>query len=233
MALQTSPLSAAQVMGVESSHVVALSNEGEHYLEQSTLNAFLDMQQAAKSDGIDLQICSSFRSFDRQLSIWNRKWAGELPILDKHSRPINTNSLNDHEKIHAIMHWSALPGASRHHWGTDFDVYDKRSVVLSNHKFELIPSEYAQGGPCYKLNKWLEVHATKFGFDRPYEVYTGGVAREPWHYSFSKSAASVIQNFALDSLRVELNKSQILGKQTILELLPSLFNQYTLNLGKA
>ena len=28
----------------------------------------------------------------------------------------------------AILLWSALPGASRHHWGTDFDVFDRAAV---------------------------------------------------------------------------------------------------------
>jgi LAS superfamily LD-carboxypeptidase LdcB len=219
-------------MGIDSSHVMALDDEHAHFLEPSTLTAFVEMQKAAAFDGIDLQICSSFRSFDKQLSIWNRKWTGALPVLDHQSKPIDTSTLNEEEKIHAIMHWSALPGASRHHWGTDFDVYDKHTVESGNYKFELVPTEYAEGGPCYLLNCWLEKHAKTFGFDRPYEVYKGGVAQEPWHYSFKESAERIIENFELDTLCKQLSESEILGKQRVLELLPSLFKQYTLNSGK-
>jgi LAS superfamily LD-carboxypeptidase LdcB len=232
MTKHTSPLNSAQVMGIETSHVMALGSEHAHFLEAATLSAFLEMQKAAASDGIDLQICSSFRSFEKQLSIWNRKWTGALPVLDHQSKPIDTNTLNEEQKIHAIMHWSALPGASRHHWGTDFDVYDKHTVESSKHRFELVPAEYELGGPCYLLNCWLEKHATTFGFVRPYEIYKGGVAQEPWHYSFKERAASIIESFELNTLRTQLSNSKILGKQTVLELLPSLFKQYTLNLGK-
>lgn len=227
----TSFLSNLQMMGVEATHVSPIPNAPSHFLEHATLNAFLNMQTAAKADGIDLQVCSSFRSFDKQLSIWNRKWTGVLPILDMQSKLIRTDKFSDAEKIHSIMHWSALPGASRHHWGTDFDVYDKQSVERHGHRFELIPSEYCDGGPCFLLNQWLEKHAIEFGFYRPYEKYNGGVAREPWHYSYQASASLVIEQFELASLHTQLAESEILGKQTVLELLPSLFTQYTLNHG--
>jgi hypothetical protein len=46
------------------------------------------------------------------------------PLLDAHNQPLDALQLGETERLHAILHWSALPGTSRHHWGTDLDIYD-------------------------------------------------------------------------------------------------------------
>ena len=43
--------------------------------------------------------------------------------------PIDGAALAPQERIEAILLWSALPGASRHHWGTDLDLIDRRAVA--------------------------------------------------------------------------------------------------------
>ena len=70
------------------------------------------------------------------------------------------------------MLWSALPGASRHHWGTDFDVYDKAKIESTGKKLELIPEEYEDNGPCALLSQWLFNNAEKFGFYFPIQNNT-------------------------------------------------------------
>ena len=75
-------------------------------------------------DGIDLAARSSFRDFDTQLTIWNRKWAGERPLYDRQGRPLERRQLADSQAVDAILCWSAIPGGSRHHWGSDVDVID-------------------------------------------------------------------------------------------------------------
>jgi len=47
--------------------------------------------------------------------------------------------------VRAILHWSALPGASRHHWGTEIDVID-RAALADGRKAQLIPAEYGADG---------------------------------------------------------------------------------------
>ena len=42
------------------------------------LQAFAD---AAKVNGFELRVESAYRTFEKQLSIWNRKARGELPLL--------------------------------------------------------------------------------------------------------------------------------------------------------
>jgi LAS superfamily LD-carboxypeptidase LdcB len=220
---------AQEVMGLTESHLVAVGNQ--HYLHKNVAEPFFEMQEAAKKHNVDIQICSSYRSFDRQLAIWNRKWLGELPLYTLDNKELDANQLSDEEKIHAIMLWSALPGASRHHWGSDFDVYDKAAATRANHKLVLVPSEYEQGGPCAALANWIVKHAWQFGFYLPYAKYVGGVAQEPWHISHQQTAQNIQNRFVLDELYAQLELADILGKASILERLPALVKQYTFNLG--
>ncbi len=86
-----------------------------HRLHRDVISPFLAMQDAAQKDGIDLQLVSSFRDFDRQTAIFNRKWAGQAQLLDTNGDELPFEALSDNEKLHAILTWSALPGGSRHH----------------------------------------------------------------------------------------------------------------------
>ena len=83
--------------------------------------------------------------------------------------------------------WSALPGASRHHWGTDVDVIDARATA-PGYRVQLTPEEYAPGGPFAPLGEWLEANAARFGFFRPFRGVLSGVQPEPWHFSFAPVA---------------------------------------------
>ena len=52
--------------------------------------------------------------------------------------------------------FSALPGASRHHWGTDIDVYDA-NAVSSDYVVQLSLKEVGSGGVFDSLHKWLDL----------------------------------------------------------------------------
>jgi LAS superfamily LD-carboxypeptidase LdcB len=192
--------------------------------------AFKQMQAAAAVDNVDMQIVSSYRSFDRQLQIWQNKWSGKANLLDANENTLDASTLSDQQKIFAILTWSALPGASRHHWGTDLDVYDKKSVEHSQHDFQLVCSEYDQG-PCTLLNNWLNEHAMTFGFNRPYAEYNGGIAREPWHLSFQASAEEMLVHLDECMLLANLKKSDILGLDSIVANLPDIYQRFVLNRG--
>lgn len=202
-----------------------------HQLHCEVVNDFLAMQSAACKDGLDLQLVSSFRDFSRQAAIFNRKWLGQSAILDEKSQPLAHNSLSDTTKLHAILMWSALPGGSRHHWGTDFDVYDKAAVTQWGGQFQLIEKEYEPEGPCYPLACWLEKNMASFGFYRPFDKHTGGVSREPWHLSHRATSAHFEKARNLSAMHKAISNSNIEGKETILALLPSLFERYVLNKG--
>jgi LAS superfamily LD-carboxypeptidase LdcB len=222
-------ISPEQMLGINDKHVINVDDQ--HKLLPAVRQAYIDMQIAAREEGHDLQLVSSFRSFERQASIWNRKWRGELKLNSLDGQTLDTASLDDHSKIHAILLWSALPGGSRHHWGTDFDVYDRKRVEACNAPFELVTQEYEGQGPCAALSQWLQNNAEKYGFTLPYAEYRGGVAAEPWHLSYSPIAEQIIASFSVDILHAQLIESGILGLDTVLLQLNSLFQRYTLNKG--
>lgn len=213
-------------------HNACLVDAGNgHRLHQDTISPFLAMQDAAHRDGIDLQLVSSYRDFDRQTAIFNRKWTGHAPLLDVNGAPLVFDTLSDNDKLHAILTWSALPGGSRHHWGTDFDVYDRASVKNWGSDFNLVESEYEEGGPCFALSSWLDKNMQRFGFYRPFSVNKGGVAVEPWHLSFKSTATTFEQARNLRDFTQALEQSDIEGKSCILPQLPTLYNRYVLNNG--
>ena len=204
--------------------------DDRHGMHNDVVPAWQQMVQAAGKDNITLALASSYRSFDRQLSIWNRKFTGELAILDKDEQVIEPSKLSELEKVHAIMLFSALPGASRHHWGTDIDVYAP-NLLGEGQSLCLEQWEYQNGGPMQPLSLWLNEHAHKFGFFFPYDTYRGGVAAEPWHLSHGESAQQLQASLTLDCLYQQLAKADIAGKESILNNLESLYNNYIMNIG--
>ena len=219
----------AHWLGLQNDYLVDAG--ANHRLHPEVVSDFFAMQNAAAQDGLDLQLVSSYRDFARQAVIFSRKWRGEAPILDENSQPLQHDSLSDEGKLHAILMWSALPGGSRHHWGTDFDVYDKTAVARYTGKFNLVESEYQINGPCYALTCWLEANMASFGFFRPFNKSNGGVAAEPWHLSHRKTAAQFEKARNLHALHRAISDSKVAGKEVIIAMLPSLYDRYVLNNG--
>lgn len=209
--------------GRSTEHLVVLT--GNHRMQPQAVDAFLAMQQAAKVAGFDLQPASTFRDFDRQLAIWNGKFRGERPVLDKDSQPIDVSQLDDAARCEAILRWSALPGASRHHWGSDLDIYDP-SLLPAQAKLQLEPWEYLAGGYFYPLTQWLDTHMAEFGFYRPFSEYTGGVAAEPWHLSY-RPLAQAAEHLLTPAILLEAWQSQdVAGSEWLIRHLPMIFSRF-------
>ena len=202
-----------------------------HRLLPQVSVAFKSMQQQALDAGISMAIASSYRSIEQQLVIWNAKWRGERPLLSRTHQTLTATELNPQERLHAILVFSALPGASRHHWGTDLDVYDAPAIARTNQPLQLLAAEYQAGGPCAALKQWLDTNATRFGFYFPYQIDVGGVAAEPWHISYRPLAEDQSEHLTLDCLRSRISALPIEGKHTILEQLEYLYHRYVLNVG--
>ncbi len=196
-------------------------------LHYEVVAAWLAMRDAAAVDGIDLQVRSSFRDFATQLAIWNSKCRGERPLYDREGRLVRREQLDDSRAVDAILCWSALPGGSRHHWGSDVDVIDA-AAIPAGYKVELLPSEYAQGGLFEKLTRWLDARMHEFGFFRPYRTERGGVSPEPWHLSYAPVSLPALESLSLSTLRHVLEASEILGKSHVLARLPEIYTRYLL-----
>jgi LAS superfamily LD-carboxypeptidase LdcB len=193
---------------------------------------FLAMRAAAAADGIELEAFSSFRDFDRQLGIWNGKFRGERPMQDRSGKPLDALALTPAERVEAILWWSALPGASRHHWGTDFDVLDARAKP-PGYKLQVVPQEYLAGGIFHRLTTWLDAHMHAYGFFRPFATDRGGVAPEPWHLSYAAVAKCAQATLTVESLRTVLAESAIEGKEEVLAALEPNYANYVLNVDAA
>lgn len=187
--------------------------------------AFLKMCDAAQQDGITLAAYSSFRSFHTQSVIWNDKWLGRRAILDSFSHPIESSQLSDKEKLWAILRWSALPGASRHHWGSDLDFFSP-VLIAQKEEFELIPDTYLQGGSHFNIYQWVFNNAEQFGFFFPYHDDLGATAPEPWHISYRPLSEQYHREHQLHELTRIIQTTQIAGKATILNHLPEIYQNY-------
>jgi LAS superfamily LD-carboxypeptidase LdcB len=187
--------------------------------------AFSQLRRAAGVAGFELEPVSSFRDFARQLSIWNRKWSGEAPLNDAGGKPIDPAGLSAAERVEAILRWSALPGASRHHWGTDLDLIDRRALP-PGYRVQLIAAEYEPGGPFAPLAAWLESNAVRFGFFRPFRGVLSGVGAEPWHFSFAPVAEPARRRLTPGVLREALETSDLSGKDTVLPRIEELHARY-------
>ena len=101
-----------------------------------------ELEARAADAGFHLKLCSGFRSFERQVHIWNNKLSGLRPVLDAAGAVIDLDTLTPWQQIQAVLRWSALPGASRHHWGTDMDIYDARRYEDNKYTVSLTSIQY-------------------------------------------------------------------------------------------
>lgn len=203
-------------------------------IHRDVVEPFLALREEGRREGFELALESGFRSFDVQLSIWNRKVKGELPVLDRAGQPLDVRHLRPGELVRAILRWSALPGASRHHWGTDLDVYDARACP-PGYRVELVPGEVEGDGIFAPLHRWLDERmgqGRSFGFFRPYDRDRGGVLPERWHLSHAPTAAEYQSRFTLAVLRETLEGADLLLKDVVLEDLEELYGRFVTNVGK-
>lgn len=208
--------------GQSTAHLV---NFGQHRLHPQALSAFQSMQQQAALAGFNLQPASTFRDFTRQQAIWNDKFNGKRPVLDANSQPIDISLFTPEQRCLAILRWSALPGASRHHWGSDLDIYDP-DLLPANQKLRLEPEEYENGGYFSELTLWLTENMAKYGFYRPFQQDLGGVAIEPWHLSYRPLAERYEQLLTPDVLLNAWQGKEIAGYEWLKNHLSQVFVEF-------
>ncbi|WP_084645627.1 M15 family metallopeptidase [Marinimicrobium agarilyticum] len=213
------------LVGEDESALVALDQTHVH---RGVVAPLERLTAAAEDAGFSLCVASGYRSFERQKAIWTAKTSGERPVLDERGRPLDIERLNELELVLAILRWSALPGSSRHHWGTDMDVYDA-SALPRGSTLQLTREECDAGGPLYRFHQWLTdflASDANPGFYRPYDVDRGGVAPEPWHLSFAPIANAYARALTVERLSNHLREHPLPLQATIEEHLTALFERY-------
>ena len=125
-------------------------------------------------DKLDLKIKRRFgpvSSYAARLCMPGRYWK---PWASSH-RVCWFGRLSPKERQREVLIASSPPGLSRHHWGTDHDLFtvDGDAFLPRNRHFDEL--------------QWLRKHAQYFGFYLPYD---GGQLQghnhiaEPWHWSY-------------------------------------------------
>jgi LAS superfamily LD-carboxypeptidase LdcB len=219
------------ITGSTDTHLVRLSEDQadteNQFIHKQVLQPLIDLQLAGREAGFDIKICSAFRSFERQLFIWNGKASGMRPVMDPFGKAINIQELSSWQKIQAILRWSALPGASRHHWGTDFDIFDANAMP-ENYQIQLTPEEVQGDGLFAPMHDWLDdyLKSEKTNFYRPYALDKGGIAPERWHLSYRPLADQYAQMLNIDVLSSRLKDSNLILLDVVLEYLDDIFQRY-------
>jgi predicted deacylase len=96
------------------------------------------------------------------------------------------------ERLDIILKYSALPGTSRHHWGTEVDI---NSTNVEAWKEKDPPRKDS----LFELNKWMQVNAPNVGLIQSYSPdrkdKSGGYNDEPWHYSYAPIALGLRERY--------------------------------------
>jgi LAS superfamily LD-carboxypeptidase LdcB len=138
-------------------------------------------------------------------------------------------AMSEDDVLWHILDWSALPGASRHQWGSEIDVVDG-AVMPPGYKPRLLPDEVAAGGLFAPLHRWLDDHIHEHSFFRPYARFQGGMFPEPWHLSYAPVSMRAIDDLTLDVLLRATDASDLPGKPRVLELLPRIMERHVRNI---
>ncbi|OGI68573.1 hypothetical protein A2738_01695 [Candidatus Nomurabacteria bacterium RIFCSPHIGHO2_01_FULL_42_15] len=142
------------------------------YLRKETYTAYLQMQSVASFDKIDLKIASATRNFDYQKELWDNQWTG-ITIID--GKNLLKSIPDELERFKKILEYSAVPGTSRHHWGTDIDINNANLT-------------YFRSSEGKKVYAWLVKNAPLFGFCQTYNsrgnIRSTGYNEEKWHWSY-------------------------------------------------
>lgn len=127
---------------------------------------------SAAYPSIAVPILSATRNFTYQKGIWERKWTGTYSNI--------TGELN---RALAIMQFSAMPGASRHHWGTDVDIFSLENGDFAN-------------GNGRTLYTWLTQNAARYGFCQPFTSgRCAGYNEEKWHWSYKPLSSKFLADW--------------------------------------
>ena len=173
------------------------------YLSIEALDAFSKMREAALLDKIDLKIASAARNFDYQKNLWNNKW--------------NALTIDGVDRFKKILKYSAVPGTSRHHWGTDIDI-------------NAATPEYFRTRKGASVYEWLNKNASLFGFCQPYNAKgpgrPTGYSEEKWHWSYAPLSRAFTRDYG--DLVSEGDINGFLGEEYVSKL--NLINNYVLGI---
>ena len=135
-----------------------------HKVDSRIVDSLRQMIADAKKDGYVIYILSSYRTLEKQVSLFQaevKKWLYE--------------GLNQEEAEAKAGTIVAYPGTSEHHLGLAVDLVSSEHVRLD------------QDAEKTKGYKWLVAHCHEYGFILRYPNNTTdvtGIIYEPWHFRY-------------------------------------------------
>jgi len=130
------------------------------------------MLAAAKSDGVDLIICSAYRNIETQTNNFNAK-----------VREYMAKGYSEEEAKKVTATIIAVPGTSEHHTGMAADIVTPSYQRLN------------AGFDQTEAYRWLEANCAEFGFVLRYRKDKTEITKiiyEPWHYRYVGREAATI-----------------------------------------
>ncbi len=131
------------------------------------------MMDAARAEGLEPLICSSYRTWDRQQELYIQK-----------VRSYVSAGQSWENALELAAGWVQKPGCSEHQTGMALDIVDTT--------YQLLDSSQADT----PVQRWLMSHCHEYGFILRYpkeKERITGVNYEPWHYRYvGKEAAKEI-----------------------------------------
>lgn len=137
-----------------------------------------DMIDAAAKDGVDLLVCSAYRSIEKQQT-----------LFDEQVQIYLNQGKSQQEAYDLTASAIAIPGTSEHHTGLAAD------IVTPTH--QTLDPEFADT----EAGQWLQEHAWEYGFVMRYPEDKQDVTKiiyESWHYRFvGKTHAKLMKESGL------------------------------------
>jgi hypothetical protein len=101
--------------------------------------------------------------------------------------PAGKRHLSDDERQQEILQASSAPGISRHHTGTDFDLFDG----------DMNPAAWETGGDFADEYSWMLGNASRYGFIQSFTAWSTfmstGYMEERWHWSYYPIAQALLE----------------------------------------
>lgn len=122
------------------------------------------MMDAARADGLSPIICSSYRTMEKQTSLFNKEVNSQL-----------SQGYSQQEAEQKASYWVAIPNTSEHQLGLAVDI-----VAQSYQTLDEAQEQTAE-------QKWLMEHCAEYGFILRYPTDKNditGIGYEPWHYRY-------------------------------------------------
>lgn len=135
-----------------------------HAIDERAYPDLQDMMDAMRAEGLSPLICSSYRTNEKQQTLYNNQVSKYL-----------ARGFSQSEAEAEAGKWVAVPGTSEHQTGLAVDIVDINYQLLDEKQEDTA------------VQKWLMKNSYKYGFILRYpsdKSEITGINYEPWHYRY-------------------------------------------------